>query len=194
MASAVDPRRFQIALDRHIPRATMLNAHLVQREIRQAIKSGMFHPNAALTIAIKRSSKPLVDTGHGLFQAVNIDKINNYRVFTGVLKTDAFYNVAVALHEGVQIKVSDKMRGLFYVLWRASQGSIQPSELTGRAAELWARKPGGWLPLAASTQAIVIPARPFLVKAFNDPELRDMVQRNWQAAVAASFRELTNIP
>lgn len=190
MRRAVDPARFQEAMNRHVPRATMLNAHLVQKEIRETIRSGLFHPNAALTIAIKRSSKPLVDTGHGLFQAVNIEQVNDYKVFVGVLKSDDFYNVAIAIHDGATVKVSEKMRGMFYVLWKASTGQIPPSELTGRAAELWSRKPGGWLPLKQSTTAIIIPARPFMVKAFSNPELRAMVQRNWHAALAASFRDL----
>lgn len=189
---AVDPVAMKKAMDNHVPRATALNAHIAQKYVRDAIKSGMYAPNAALTMAIKGSSKPLVDQGSGLFQAVNVEQIDDYNYFIGVLRGDKSYNIAMAVHEGVKIGVSDKMRGLFYVLWRASQGTLPPSELTGRAAELWRRMPGGWKPLKASTSVIIIPARPFMAKAFADPGLHAMVQRNWHQALEASFKELAS--
>jgi hypothetical protein len=190
MERALDAPAFEATLRRNMRVATQLNGHLAEAAVRRAIRAGSFAPNAALTIAIKGSSKPLVDQGSGIFQAVTSEVVDDFRVFVGVLRSDEHYNVALALHEGATIPVSDKMRGMFFVLWQASTGAMPAAELTGRAAELWERMPGGWLPLRPSTTAIIIPGRPYLANAFNDATLRARVQRNWEQALSRTFREL----
>lgn len=189
----MDSAAFDSTLRRHMRTATQLNGHLAEAAVRRAIRAGTFTPNAALTIAIKGSSKPLVDSGSGIFQAVTSEVVDDFRVFVGVLRSSEHYDVALAIHEGVTITVTDKMRGMFFMLWQASQGAEAggSTALTGRAAELWERMPGGWLPLRPSTTAIVIPGRPYLANTFNDATLRMRVQRNWEAALQRTFRELS---
>jgi hypothetical protein len=187
---AIEPRRFEAVVKRNMERATELNAHLAQAAVRRAIRNGTYAPNASLTIAIKGSSKPLVDHGSGLFQAVTTQKVDATSIFVGVLRSDEQYNIALAIHDGATIGVTPAMRGLFFVLWQASEGAIAPSELSGRAAELWERMPGDWRPLKPSTSAIIIPARPFLVEAFADGNLRRQAQRNWERALQRAMREL----
>ncbi|MGD9749386.1 MAG: hypothetical protein AB7W59_00160 [Acidimicrobiia bacterium] len=191
MERALDHAAFESTLRRNMRVATQLNGHLAEAAVRRAIRAGSFAPNASLTIAIKGSSKPLVDQGSGIFQAITSEVIDDFRVFVGVLRADEHYDIALALHEGATISVTPAMRGMFFMLWLASQGSKPSSELTGRAAELWERMPGGWLPLKSSTTAIVIPGRPYLANAFNEATLRARVQRNWERAVAKTFRELS---
>jgi hypothetical protein len=187
---AVDPRELDRVMRRNLRRATALNGKNLERTVRKKIQGGKFTPNADLTIAIKGSSKPLVDTGHRLFQAVTSRVVDEFTVWVGIQFKDRFYNVAKLLHDGGAIGVTDRMRGLFYVLWLASIGAIPESELTGRAAELWARKPGGWFPLSDNTRAIMIPSRPFLAQAIEDARLRRVARANWVAAIKAAFREL----
>lgn len=192
-------RRFEKAIqgsnaakkvNKHMALATRRNGLLAVRMIRKTIKRGNFEANAPLTVEIKKSSKPLVDKGQ-LWQSITSQQVSGRTVFAGVLFTDDNYNIAAALHDGVAIKVTPKMRNMFRALWWASIGTIDPGELRGSAALLWERKPGGWLPLRESTNAIIIPARRFIEEAFKSPELRRQAIENWQKALASAFRELS---
>jgi len=125
-------------------------------------------PNAGLTIMIKSGSTPLRDTGD-LMDAIQVDRTTKFRYSVGVDDSNPKAHIVKLLHNGGLIPVTDEMRAMFKALWWASEGSLDPGDLTGRARELWQRHPGGWLPLSESTSAIRIPARPFLAKALEDP-------------------------
>jgi hypothetical protein len=189
MAKALDPKRFDAALRRHVPRATKLNGLLAVARMRQELRGGEFAKNADLTIMIKGSDKPLVDGGD-LFQGISMEQVNDFTVFVGVKRTDKNYNIAKTIHDGVSIKVTPAMRNMFFMLWQASEGTIGPSALDGRAAELWSKHPGGWKPLKATTTVIVIPARPWTDRAFDDGVLKKQAQKNWEDAIAAALREV----
>lgn len=190
MSALRDQSGWRATVERHMQRATQLNALVAEASIRDIIKGGGFEANAPLTSAIKRSSKPLVDKGD-LFKAITSQPRNAFEAFVGILMTDGLYDVALAVHDGVSIKVTDKMRNMFYVLWQASIGEIPASKLEGRAAELFARYKN-WRPLRESTSNIVIPARPFIRKAFQSRELRAKVKAHWELALTAAFRELAS--
>jgi len=187
-AAAIDAKGFDKSMMRHLRVASQKNGLLFVKAIRQSIKGGEFEPNKALTVAIKGSSKPLVDHGD-LFQAITYKLYGDTKVFIGVLKTAAGYNIAAMLHEGAAIKVTKAMRALFFVLWQASEGKIDPAKLTGRAAELFERMSSGWYPLKDSTRVIVIPARPFIKVSFWNPELIAKAEANWHQACAAAIAE-----
>lgn len=189
LEQALSPGHAGKIIRKHMRRATMLNGKIAERQIRESIKSGKYVSNAPLTQAIKGGDKPLVGSAQ-LFGAITSKAITDLAVFIGVLRTSDIYNIAVAIHQGTAIKVTKKMRGLFYVLWLASKGSIDPSTLTGRAAELWEQMPGGWLPLKPGTKVIAIPPRPFIKQAFEDARLRRQVKKNWQLALKEGFREV----
>lgn len=183
LQKAWDGRRYQKRIRASMRKATMLVGKVAEKEMRQTIKDGGMAANADLTVAVKGSTKPLVDKGN-LFKAITSQYQRDYSVFVGVLQASGSYDIAMTLHEGASIRVTPKMRGLFYVLWLASQGDIPPSELEGRAAELWARKPSGWHPLKDTTSVIVIPGRPFVKMTFAKPGLNAKAQAIWAAALA----------
>lgn len=189
--SATNGRRFQAVLSKHMRRATEINGMIAVRRQREVIRgSEGIVANAALTIHIKGSSKPLVDHGD-LFKAITYEVVNDYQVFVGVLRTNEdAYNLAVTLHDGAAVQVTPAMRGMFFFLWKASTGDISAESLTGRAAELYARRPGGWLPLKPSTTVITIPPRPWATVAFGDPAFQQQVKNNWERAAVAAFGEL----
>lgn len=164
------------------------------RKIRQLIRGNQagYDANAALTKTLKGASVPLVggkvDTGGiSLFQAIRANTLDDYTVFAGVKFVSEKYDIAETLHEGATIPVTDKMRNLFRVLFFASVGRFDPGALTGRAAELWRLRPGGWKRLNPSTTAIIIPSRPFIERAFADPGMRREVKENWETALQAAF-------
>jgi hypothetical protein len=185
---ALGPSKLNATLRRHMRRATALNAMAAAAEIRKGITNDNYGPNAALTEAIKGSDKPLADRGQ-LFKSITHVVKDDFTAFAGVLRTDEKYNIAVALHEGFEAKVTPAMRGLFFVLYRASNGSTDPNTLTGRAAELFERYQD-WLPLSPNTTAIVVAGRPFVDEAFKSVGLRNTVERNWQLALTSTFRDL----
>jgi hypothetical protein len=188
--AAVDPKRFAAILKRKVGPATRLNGHVVQKKVRSLIRSGSFAKNAALTKAIKHSSKPLVDHGQ-LYQSISVLVGDWDAAFVGIHRTSPGYNLGLALHEGVTIKVTPAMRGLFMALWQASIGELDPAMLSGRAQALFQRMNQGWKPLKASTSVIRIPARPFMKTAFEDASTRSIVAANWKNAVEAAIKEAT---
>lgn len=187
---ALRPGVMDKVIKRNMRRATALNGKLAERTIRQTIRGGGFDANAALTIMIKSSAKPIVDNSTGIFQAITSVVQDETTVFAGVLRTEDVFNIAVAIHEGVTIGVTSDMRGLFFWLWQASIGAISKDKLEGRAAELWERAPGGWAPLKESTTTIVIPSRPFMRQAFADSRMKKRAKENWQKALQKAMRDL----
>jgi hypothetical protein len=187
---ALDAGGFDAASRKNIRLATALNGKIAEALIRKSIQSGgKLKKNASLTVSIKGSNKPAVDTGL-MFQSMTSRVEDDFTVFVGVLRTSGHYNVAVIVHEGVEEKVTPEMRGMFFALWRASTGELDPSKLTGRAAELFARKQTGWTPLAADTQVIVIPGRPFFRVAFTNTQMIKQARDNWKKALEATFGEV----
>lgn len=187
---ALGPAQLRRSLHTHMRRATALNALAAQREIRQAIQTGDFSANTALTAAIKGSSKPLVDKGL-LFKSITHVVEDDFTAFVGVMRTDSAFNVALSLHEGFEANVTPAMRGLFFVLWQASTGELPPAELDGRAAELFERYQD-WRPLAPTTTTIVTAPRPFVDAAFRSSNLRGVVEKNWTMALTNVYRDVKN--
>ncbi len=189
---ATSQKRFAAVLKKHMSRATELNGLVAAKAQREVIQAGGMAKNAPLTIFIKGSSKPLVDHSD-LFGGITYEVINEFTVFAGVLRTDEGFNVAVALHEGYEEKVTPAMRGMFLYLWKVSQGVVPASYLSGAAAEIWARRPGQYWPLSDETTVITTPPRPWVRLAFENPTFKHRVQENWDQALVATFRELSGV-
>ncbi len=184
-ADATDATAFGKRLGRNIRRATKLNALAAVKTMREVIQSGDFKANAPLTVALKGSSKPLVASGD-MFQSVTTEELSGKdEIFVGVLRSADQYDVVDIVHNGATIPVTPAMRWMFMLLAKASDTG-DASKLEGRAAELYGQFQG-WKPLATSTTAIYIPARPFAVVTFNKPELIKLCRDNWEAAVLAAM-------
>ena len=186
MKRAQDPKNFTASQRKNIKTATQQNALDVQSSIRKRMKRGVSPRNKALTVLIKGSSKPLIGLDNQLFQGIAIVNVNFRRAFVGVRKVDDVFDIAETLHEGREIGVSDKMRGLFFLLWLASIGRVKPETLTGRAAELFDRFQE-WKPLRPETRLIRIPSRPWIRQTFDESALRDRVFRRWAKASQRSL-------
>lgn len=179
--NVTDANAFQKRLVRNIRRATKLNALATVKEMRATIQSGDFKPNAPLTVAIKGSGKPLV-AGGDLFQSVSLEELNEDEIFVGVKRTEGAYDLVSVIHDGATIPVTPAMRWMFLMLAKASDGSMDPGKLDGRAAELFGQFQG-WKPIANSTSAIVIPGRPFAEVTFAKPALIKLCEANWAKAI-----------
>lgn len=170
----LSPSLFKILLHRNVGKATKKVGLLAEAEIKRLINSGFFQNNSPVTIAMKGSRRPLVDTGL-LSQSINAKQTSWNHVVIGVLKrkkikgksgkSKDLLNVAKILHEGVSIRVTKKMRVLFQRLSRENP-NVKP--------------------IKASTKVIVIPRRPFLLAATTASQNRKY-QEIWGAAVQKSL-------
>jgi hypothetical protein len=190
LLQAIDPKIVRPVLKKNVKIANTRIGAFGMKSVRMAIKESKFIENAELTSAIKGSSKALVDKGD-LWGAVTFRHASDNAVFIGILQTDGRYNIAKSLHEGVKIPVTQKMRGLFMALAKASVGEIPISKLSDRAQQLFERMPKGWKPLRESTKVIIIPPRPFLREALSQASMMTYAKKQWQTALAVTYRELT---
>jgi len=167
--------------------------------VRQEIKAGIPPRNAELTARTKskgrrKTTKPIVGTpGADLWNAIGWSLEDWNFAFVGVKRTSAEFNIAEIVNNGATIRVTERMRHMFRVLAWASKSKTMVPHLEGRALELW--EAGGrwktkWKPLKASTQAIIIPKRPFFRYAFRDPKLKNIVRENWSRSVQNAMKEL----
>jgi hypothetical protein len=185
--------KFRSKLKKTLPPRMEKSSLQMQKLIRAKIREGKFAKNAPLTIAIKKSSKPLADYGD-LFAAVTYQMTpDGTESFVGILQTArtrdgrSLANIAEGLHEGMRIAVTPRMRRMFAYLAAASEGYIPASELTGRAAVLFERFKK-WKPLKETTTHIVIPGRPFIETAFSDSSFRGKFRIELENAVREALK------
>lgn len=182
-------------INKHLIRATTRNGNQVAALARQVIKSSPYAKNADLTISLKKSSRPLVDSA-SLFKAITSKRVSDFEVFVGVLRTNKSYDIAETLHGSIGspyaklIPVTAKMRMMFLLLHKASIDPKFVEYLKGRAKELWDLKPGGWSQLKEGTTHIKIPSRPFMEIAIRDPKTIEIVKRNWEKGLDDAFKEI----
>ena len=185
--NATEVARFKRKFARHRKKAFDILAKEIIREIAE---NGKFAPNAPLTVYMKSGSTPLHDTNKKLFNSVTSRMDGPHNLFIGIPRSDNFFTKAVAVHEGTAIKVTPAMRQMFMALWLVSMGQQESGSLTGRAEEIWNRKPGNYYPLSESTTVIKIPSRPFIEQAFSSPRTRAMMLKRFTDAVDKTIKEL----
>jgi hypothetical protein len=192
LRAALDGGKVEKRLQDEVGKATAINAALVAKAMRDTIRGVVPPALDPLTIAIKKSSKPLVDRGE-LWKAIVGVKLTWKKAEVGVLrgtmrsKGGDMVNLGRALHDGATVKVTPKMRALFAQLADASERR-DPSGLRGRALALYKRNPKvKWKPLKPTTTSIKIPGRPWIQLTMERAELIDKIRENWNNAVAAAL-------
>lgn len=164
-----------------------------------------FEPNKMLTILIKHSATPLVDTGE-LYQSITYLEQSWDRFIVGVNRKTTWkgneVNLAQLLHEGGRIKITRAMRNMFFLLWAKAMGFTMqkghiiysdkgdPIQLSPRAQELWNRNKV-WFPFPKNQNFIQIPKRPFLKYAFSNAQYRKSIRRIWKTALTEWAKEVT---
>jgi hypothetical protein len=188
---ALDPKNFESITEKEMHKAIKLSCLVVVAKIRETMKKGDFDKNAPLTVLIKGDSKPLIGyrAGAQLFGSVT-HKVEGLEGFVGVLKTNSEYGIAVTLHDGKEIKVTPKMRGMFFALWQASQGKLDPNKLNSDVRSLYDQMSNNWLPLKKSTTSIIIPPRPFITDTFSDTEVLKSVEKQLSKSFGDVFTAL----
>jgi len=173
--------------------AMTLSTIAVRDEIRRKIQSGVAPGNAGLTSMLKGSSKPLIGITNQLWLSVTNVVISWKEGFAGVNRKSgtagiSTMDIAQTVHDGAVIPVTSKMRNMFFMLWMASEGKMDPADLRGRAKEMFEQAKGDFYPLSPNTRQIIIPGRPFLLLAAKDPKLLKRLEDIWARALRSALR------
>ena len=190
---AINPARVNAAMITAIYKATAVNAAIVAKEMRKFIKKNEYSANATLTQNLKGSSKALFDTGL-LYQSIQPKMLDKFSAFIGILRQTktadgkGLANIAEKLHDGFEIRVTPKMRGLFAAIANAQKGKLSPDKLTGRAAFLYRKLKRPVKALKPGTEKMIVPARPFVERVFFDSAIMARVKMNWARAAQAALK------
>jgi len=174
-----DPQKFQRLLHRNFAVAIKTACLDVVAFLHEMIRTKQeYAPNAPLTVARKRSSRPLVDHGD-LIRAIAFKVHSPFHAEVGVKRiTRGGVNVAAVLHDGFTIDLSNpkykKMRVYLAIMRRELVRA-------GRLAEDAYSKNGrpGFL---------VVPGRPFFDRPFRSRITQIIVYDAAQAAIDATIR------
>lgn len=234
-SKALEPQFFSPIMEKHVERGTKKNGIYLRTQIRNNIRAGLSPKNAALTAYIKGGDKPIVGTkGADLFNSITSSVKAWHTVEVGVLRQDELANIAQIVHEGIEIKVTPRMRQMFWLLWLAEKGKFDPSLLYGRARELWdltegrrkakepktgkpkaggsqkkpsPRKKGksgageggkkhtqpsppqGFKPISPSTNAIIIPSRPYIKVVIEQDTVKRTIKATWAKSLVDAMDE-----
>ena len=213
----LEPNSFKRRLAHNLERA----GHRVGRDYvkiaRGLIRAAAYAPNSPVTIALKGSSKPLVDKGD-LFQGISYELDGPYNLRMGLLKRrvgQQVVNVGLVLHEGATIDVSQhpQVRRKVWAMVRKAVGADRLAKLGGRsrkavakaAADLGIKATGrsrrgmfgamkaqGKLqarPASGSGRQVwVIPSRPFLSTPATSADFNASVAKHYTEAIRATFQ------
>lgn len=212
-SEAMDPAVFKERLQKNLLRAGERIGRQAQARIRRSIRAGDFAPNSPVTVILKGSSKPLVDTG-ALFQSITFDQPDPWTVRVGVLRKTAGekqVNVAAVLHEGATIDVQahPEVRAKVWAMVRERLGDVAKLKGAQKGAVVSASAMIGLKPSASLSPARkkalaaffasqpkgpaggkkvwVIPARPFIVQPLSDPSFGKWAAGEWGDAVRITF-------
>lgn len=207
---ALDPVVFRQRLERNLLRAGERIGRQAQARVRRAIRAGDFAPNSPITVILKGSSKPLVDTG-ALFQSITFDQPDPWTVRVGVLRARAGekqVNIAAILHEGATIDVQahPEVRAKVWAMIRQRLGDVGKLKGARKGAVISASAMIGMKPMtpgrkkalnaffasqpkppSTGKKVWVIPARPYILQPLSDPGFGKWAAGEWGDAVRLTF-------
>jgi hypothetical protein len=181
-------RRFELFVGAELDRA---GAEAV-KTIKAFIKTpGKYRKNSPMTVMIKQATSHLVDTTQ-LLQSVQMTTVSKFDRWVGASSKRMSMRelkIALRLHEGMQIKISPRMRRMFEIIHAVWMGKLKRSYLRGRAAVLFARNPRGpWMPFKKKKRAIRIPARPFIERVRSNKTYQAFFRRAMMAGVRQAVK------
>lgn len=175
-----DPVKFGKLLNSNMRKGLTAATLDVERDIRDSIRTdGEYAANSPMTVAMKGSTRPLVDTGHNLMRSITRKVHSATHAEVGVnFRAESGANIARALHDGFSLDLSDpKYAKLRYWLIRKRQELVDEGKLAFGPARAGAYKPG----------FLVVPGRPFFTRVFRSKKTRDRVMARLGAAFGATL-------
>lgn len=166
-------------LREEVHKATATNLAVVQDAIVDRImKRGRKTKNAPLTLALKDTKIPLMDTGQ-MAKAVEAELQDSFNGVVGFLKDQKSSHglkmsvVVPGLEQGFTVRITPAMRRLLFLKMRqAGIADSAPDKKSTRGAVLR------------------IPPRPFITPVFNSRKIRAQLQKNWKLAVRRAYARM----
>ncbi len=211
---ALHPKRFKRRIETRAIAVLFAAARIYVASIEEEFAPNRAAKNARLTIFIKGHETPLLGVARkreskqrfasqrvapnakGIARHISSRRLTNTSIFVGIMKSSRDYKAMYGLHEGAKIRITAKMRGMFYMLWLVSVGKLEASALTGRARALWQARPArgnkknsSWRPLDEQKKFIRIPPRPFFDDAFSNQKNHKKVHKMLFQFVNETLRE-----
>ncbi len=181
-----DPKTVRRRINAVFPKALGRVGKVFEADAKQGIAGGIYAPNAPLTVALKKSSLPLVDKsnlvgaitsqvrGLELRVGVNSPRLGSGRLLYEVLHNGATIQVTAAMRRAVMAKLGEAMR--------SGQGGAGMADWLADAHSALAGFSGG------ATATWVIPPRPFLATVWEDPAFARKVKAILTQAMEAIVR------
>lgn len=196
----LDPAKFERRLQREmrpaLSRAAKKLVAVVKLTIRNA-DAWSPNPNRPLTMLLKQAGMQgqLQDTG-AMVASVSSRTDGPYKAYVGLLKGKASPDVirySTWVHDGRTIKVTPKMRNLFYALADYTRDMREKGrsnrKLSRRGRELLARMgpTADFKPIGKSTPYITLPKREFLKTAVESQFAKKAVSEHLNYALARAL-------
>ncbi len=177
----LSPRHFKI-LEVEVRKATADNLILVQDSIIRRILSRGFgkKANSPLTLALKDTNVPLVDSGD-MAKAIEVELQSSFTGTVGFLRDQKsshgmkISTVVKGLEEGFTVKLTGPMRRLLFLKMRRAGIPENPPGVTSSRGK---------------SSDLRIPPRPFITPVFNSKFTRAKIQKNWKDAVKRAYRKM----
>lgn len=172
--------RFRRKLRKHMRKANRRIGLALQRRVRTSIRSGDYAANSPMTVAMKGSSKPLVDNGD-LFRAVTyqVDP-DGFGLMVGVKRMGTTaggdtFSIAAALHEGYTIDLRQRpdIRKAVFAKLRKKGRNKKWRPGPGVASPIW-----------------VVPGRPFIMQPVQEAWDEGLVLQHWRAAFILALHDV----
>ena len=208
----LEPTRFTRALHKEVARANARIGSEFQRRARKAIQGAGYAGNSPMTVAMKGSSKPLVDDGD-LMGALTWaqDRVDPMVVWLGLKRYAKEANIGRILHDGATVKVTPGMRRLLFArLTKLAKGKGRKARKAREFLAQWQdpSKPKGTGRLKGGGKAkqrrfvfaklreegklarvgppakdvYVIPPRPFIEAVVRTDDFRRFALKEWSEA------------
>ena len=166
-------------LRQEVHKATATNLAIVQDAIvRRIIQRGKKADNSPLTLALKNTNIPLMDTGQ-MKNAVEAELQDSFNGTVGFLKDQKTSHgmkmsvVVPGLEKGFTIKLTAAMRrALFAKMRKAGIAEPAPGKRSTTLGEL------------------NVPGRPFITPVFHSKHIKNKLQKNWKNAVREAYRRM----
>lgn len=174
-----DPQKFQRLLHRNFSIAIKAACLDIVALIQELIRTNdEYAENAPLTVARKRSSRPLINRGD-LIRAVTWKVHSSLHAEVGVKRVNrGGVNIAAVLHDGFTIDLSNpKYKKMRAFLALAKKELVLAGKLDQEARSKHGR-PG----------FLVVPGRPFFDRPFRSQFVKKIVYDAAQAAIDATIR------
>jgi len=153
--SMTDPKRVEVVLKPAVAAGLKAASLFMEKRIKSAIHDRHYAPNAPLTVAMKNSSLPLVDTGR-LAGSVSHKLLKWNHAVVGASLFRGGANVGLAVHDGFTVDLTLPQYAAMRKLLHAQVSKLKKGGfLTG----------GSMSPMSGF---LVVPPRHFIKKPFNN--------------------------